>query len=303
MARWTTADIPPLGGRSALITGAGGLGFETALALARAGGDVILAGRNAAKGLEAIAAIRAQVPAATVGFELVDLASLASIQAFGDRLNGERDGLDMLINNAGVMAPPQRRETADGFELQFGTNHLGHFALTGQLLPLLRKGDRPRVVTVSSLAHRNGEIAFDDLQSTRRYRSWKAYANSKLANLMFAREFQRRSAAGGWGVASMAAHPGVSNTDLFANGPGGLSATLLGLIGKPFFQTAANGALPQLYAATSPDAVGGGYYGPDGLGEMKGHPTNARVMPQAQDAAVAKRLWEVSEQLTGVRSG
>ena len=301
MARWTTADIPPMDGRSVVITGAGGLGFETAVALARVGADVTIAGRTAAKGAQAVTAIAAQVPQALIRFELLDLADLASIAAFADRLTAARGALDILVNNAGVMAPPDRRTTADGFELQLGTNHLGHFALTARLLPLLRAGKRPRVVTVSSLAHRGGKIAFDDLQSERSYKPWAAYSQSKLANLLFARELQRRGDAAGWGLTSIAAHPGASNTELIANGPGRLQGIVLNLVGRLFFQSAQQGALPQLYAASMPDARPGGYYGPDGRREMKGWPKEAEVMPQARDAAVAKRLWEVSETLTGVK--
>ncbi|MBV9840250.1 MAG: SDR family oxidoreductase [Sphingomonadaceae bacterium] len=303
MARWTTSDIASLGGRSFVVTGPGGLGFETGLALARAGGAVILAGRDPTKGEASRDAIRAQAGEADVRFERLDLASLASIRAFAERLAGQRESLDVLVNNAGVMALPQRRITADGFEMQLGTNHLGHFALTGLLLPLLRRGSSPRVVTVSSLAHRNGRIAFDDLQSERRYSGWRAYGQSKLANLLFARELQRRSDEEDWGIASIAAHPGASSTDLMDNGPGrrSIAGRLARLFAPLVFQSAARGALPQLYAATSPDAVPGGYYGPDGFSEMKGEPAAARRTMAARDDAVAARLWAVSEELTGVR--
>lgn len=303
MGHWTAADIPSQDGRSVVVTGAGGLGYETALELVRHGGDVILAGRDRAKGDDAVTRIKAAVPDGRVRFELLDLASLASIAAFAGRLAAERASLDVLVNNAGVMAPAQRRTTADGFELQFGTNHLGHFALTAGLLPLLRAGTRPRVVTVSSIAHRGGRIAFDDLQSARRYRAWAAYSQSKLANLLFARRLQQVSDAGGWGLTSVAAHPGASNTQLVANGPGRFQAMLLTVVGRFLFQPAAQGALPQLYAATMPDVMPGGYYGPDGRGEMKGWPAVAKIMPQAQDDDAARRLWDTSEQLTGVTFG
>lgn len=299
MGPWTAADIPSLAGRRAVITGTGGLGYETALALARAGGDVIIAGRNSAKGAEAVASIRERVRHATVRFEPVDLANLQSIADFGARLRSGRDGLDLLINNAGVMTPPQRRTTSDGFELQFGTNHLGHFALTAQLLPLLREGRQARVVNVSSVAARGGAIDFEDLQAERRYTPMAVYSQSKLANLLFAFELQRRSEAGGWGVSSIAAHPGISRTDLIANGAGRLSLpgflrTFLWFL----FQPAAQGALPGLFAATSPSAAGGAYYGPGQLGETRGAPALAKIPAKAADVRAAVRLWELSEQLT-----
>lgn len=302
MTRWTTSDIPQQGGRSAVVTGTGGLGFQVALALARAGADVTVAGRNPAKGAAALAQIRAAVPDARVQFEEVDLARLDSVAAFGERLRSGRAGLDLLINNAAVMTPPQRQSTADGFELQFGTNYLGHFALTAQLLPLLRQGDAPRVVTLSSVAARQGRINFDDLQAERGYQPMPAYAQSKLACLLFALELQRRSSAGGWGITSIAAHPGISRTDLLTNAPGRRSAAGLARTWLWFlFQPAAQGALPTLYAATSPRATPGAYYGPDRLNETRGHPALARLPIQAGDAAVAARLWSVSEQLTGAR--
>ena len=206
----------------------------------------------------------------------------------------------MLINNAGVMVPPQRQETADGFELQFGTNYLGHFALTAHLMPLLRKGKTPRVVNLSSVAARQGAIDFSDLQSTN-YIPMRAYSQSKLACLMFALELQRRSAASGWGVTSIAAHPGVSRTDLLHNAPG--EGSLAGMVRSWLwflFQPAAQGALPTLYAATAPEAKGGGYYGPHALGETRGHPAPAKLPAAATDIAVAQRLWDESERLAGV---
>ena len=299
MSSWTAADIPSQTGRLAVITGTGGLGYETALALARAGGHVIIAGRNAAKGAEAVASIRERVPNAIVRFEPVDLANLGSIADFGARLRTGRQGLDLLINNAAVMTPPRRQTTSDGFELQLGTNYLGHFALTAQLLPLLRSGRRGRVVNVSSVAARNGAIDFDDLRAERHYTPMVAYSQSKLANLLFSFELQRRSEAGGWGVSSIAAHPGISRTDLIPNGAGRLSLqgffrTFLWFL----FQPAAQGALPTLFAATSPDAVGGAYYGPARLGETRGAPAVAKIPAQAADIRTAERLWEWSEQLT-----
>jgi NAD(P)-dependent dehydrogenase (short-subunit alcohol dehydrogenase family) len=302
MAKWTASDIPSQNGRSAIVTGTGGLGFETALALAKAGGEVIIAGRNPEKGAEAVSRIRSVAPSATVRFEQLDLASLASIADFGERLRGQTDRLDLLVNNAGVMVPPRRRETSDGFELQFGTNYLGHFALTGQLLPLLRQGRDARVVTLSSIAARNGAIDFDDLNATRNYQPMPVYSQSKLACLMFAFELQRRSEAAGWGIASIAAHPGISRTDLLHNAPGrrsltGMARSLLWFL----FQPAAQGALPTLFAATSSKAEPGGYYGPDWLSETRGYPVSARTPPQALDHAAVERLWQVSEALTGTR--
>ncbi len=300
MAHWTATDIPPQRGRTAVVTGTGGLGWQDALALAQAGANVIVAGRNPAKGEAAVEQIRQRVPGALARFEALDLASLRSIRDFGERLRRSHGGLDLLINNAAVMTPPTRRQTSDGFELQFGTNHLGHFALTAELLPLLRRGNRPRVVHVSSVAARDGAIDFNDLQSTRRYQPMVAYAQSKLACLMFALELQRRSNAAGWNLHSIAAHPGISRTDLLPNGAGTWSAAGMARRFLWFlFQPAAQGALPTLFAATSPTAAGGAYYGPDRLGETRGHPTLARLPRRALDAANAARLWLESERLTG----
>ena len=300
MSRWTTNDIPPQRGRSVVVTGTGGLGFQDALALARAGAEVIIAGRNPSKGAAAVAALRKEVPNGDVRFEVVDLASLSSVAAFGERLRADRTSLDLLINNAAVMTPPRRKVTADGFELQFGTNYLGHFALTAQLLPLLRKGTQPRVVNVSSVAARNGRINFEDLQSNAGYRPLPVYSDSKLASLMFALELQRRSDAAGWGLTSIAAHPGISRTDLVPNGAGRFS--IFGLVRMLLwflFQPAAQGALPTLFAATSPQARAGAYYGPDKLNETRGYPTVAKIPQQALDVEAARQLWDVSAKLTG----
>ena len=303
MTDWTAADIPPQNGRTAVITGAtGGLGYETALALAGAGASVVLTGRNEAKGRHALQIIRSQFPNAGIVYENLDLANLASVADFAARYASAHASLDLLINNAGVMALPQRQVTADGFEMQFGTNYLGHYALTARLLPLLRRGNRPRVVNLSSLAHRSGAIDFDDLQGTRSYRPLKAYSQSKLAMLMFALELQRRSDAAGWGLMSNAAHPGYSQTDLIANGPGasGLLWQINKAVGPLISQSAAEGALPTLFAATSPEAKAAGYYGPNWFYELKGPPVPAKIMPQAKDATAMARLWEVSAALTGV---
>jgi NAD(P)-dependent dehydrogenase (short-subunit alcohol dehydrogenase family) len=293
--------MPNLRGRSAVVTGTGGLGFEDALALSRAGAGVTIAGRNPAKGAEAVARIRTAVPAASVRFEQLDLASLQSVSAFAARLARQRQSLDLLINNAGVMVPPERQVTADGFELQLGTNYLGHFALTAQLMPLLRKGKDARVVTLSSVAARSGRIDFDDLQAERNYRAMPVYSQSKIACLIFAFELQRRSAAAGWGVTSIAAHPGVARTELLHNGPGqGSITSVMRSMMWFLFQPVWQGALPTLYAATSPDALPGGYYGPHALGETRGYPAPSRIPPAAEDRSTAERLWRVSEELTGV---
>jgi len=304
MANWTTRDIPDLSGKLAVVTGAtGGLGLETALGLAGAGAEVILAARNPDKGRDALALIQKRHPQANVRFEVFDLASLASIHAFADRMLAAGRPIDILINNAGVMALPKRRTTADGHEMQFGTNYLSHFALTARLLPLLTAA-KARMVQLSSIAHKEGRIRLDDLNYEHGYRAWPVYAQSKLAMLMLALELQRRSDTNGWGLTSVAAHPGVSRTDLVANGyvhdGGGLSAwasrTLVSLLG----QSAADGALPILMAATLPDAKPGEYYGPQGWQDLKGPPGPAGIRPQARDADVAARLWAASERLTGV---
>ncbi len=295
--------IPNLSGRLAVITGAaGGLGYETALALAGANATVVVAGRNPHKGADALARIRAAHPRADVSFAALDLGSLASVEAFATGFAKSHDKLDILVNNAGVMMPPRRQVTTDGFELQFGTNHLGHFALTARLMPLLTATPGARVVTVSSIAHRNGSINFDDLQWTRSYAPMTAYGQSKLANLIFAQELQRRSDAAGWGLTSIAAHPGVASTDLIANGMGdGLTGRAAKVLIGIFGRSAASGALPQIFAATSPEAQPGAYYGPaPGLDRM-GKPRPASMSAAARDAAVARRLWAVSEDLVGLR--
>lgn len=300
MATWTVSDIPSQKGRSVIVTGTGGLGYQDALALARAGADVIVAGRNADKGAEAVSSIEKGVPRANIRFEMVDLASLSSIADFAGRLALKHKKLDLLINNAAVMMPPNRQETPDGFELQFATNYLGHFALTAHLMPLLRRGDNPRVVSLSSIAARSGMIALDDLQARRSYKPMPVYSQSKLACLMFALELQRRSDAAGWGITSIAAHPGISRTSLLHNAPGrfsamGLTRSLLWFL----FQPSAQGALSTLFAATSPDARPGGYYGPDKMGETRGTPGPAKIPSQAEDKDVTARLWDESIRLTG----
>ncbi len=306
MTTWTTRDIPDQTGKLAIVTGAtGGIGLETALVLAAAGADVILAARNSEKGREAEARIRRRAPKARVRFEPVDLASLESVRVFAERLIWEGRSIDLLIDNAGVMDLPTRRITADGHEMQLGVNYLSHFALTGRLLPLLKAG-RARVVQLSSVAHRGGRIDLNDLNAERGYRPWPAYQQSKLAMLMFAIELQRRSDAHGWGLTSVAAHPGVARTDLVANGAGGerpvrtfFTRAMIGMMA----QSAGAGALPVLMAATLPAPRPGGYYGPQGLGETRGAPGPARIDPAARDEDIARRLWLESERLTGVAFG
>ncbi|MGH2545693.1 MAG: oxidoreductase [Actinomycetota bacterium] len=304
MERWTEPDIPDQTGKTAVVTGANsGIGFRTAVALARAGSRVVLTARDAVKGGDALRELLAEVPGADAELGALDLADLSSVRRFAGEIVDHP--LDLLINNAGVMAVPQRRTTADGFELQFGTNHLGHFALTGLLLPALLARPGARVVTVSSLTHRLGRIRFDDLQGERRYGPWRAYGQSKLANLLFALELDRRAQSGGLELVSVAVHPGVSATNLQTAGPMlgrfNLSARVGAALLRPFRQPADLGALPSLYAATAPEVIGGGYYGPDGPGQMRGYPTAVRPSRRALDEDVARRLWEFSEGLTGIR--
>ena len=303
---WTTNDIPDLSGRLAIITGAtGGLGLETALVLAGKGAEVVLAARNPAKGAEAERLIRSRHPDAAVRFELLDLASLASVRAFAEQYLATGRPIDILIDNAGVMALPKRQTTVDGFEMQFGTNYLSHFALVGRLLPLLI-GAKARVAQLSSVAHRSGHIRLDDLNYQTHYSPWSVYQQSKLAMLMFALELQRRSDAHGWGLTSVAAHPGFARTDLIANGHAGkpgLFARGARLLEAVLSHSAADGALPILMAATLPDPTPGGYYGPTGFQEMKGPPGVAAIKRQAKDADVARGLWAESERLTGVTYG
>jgi NAD(P)-dependent dehydrogenase (short-subunit alcohol dehydrogenase family) len=302
MSRWTVADIPSQAGKFAIVTGPTGLGYETGLALARAGADVVLAGRNPKTGIDA-AQRAAAASGGKVRFERLDLASLASVRAFAGRIVAAGRPVDLLVNNAGVMMPPKRQLTADGFELQLGTNYLGHFALTGLLLPLLRAA-RGRVVSISSISAVGASIHFDDLDFARAYRPDPSYGQSKLAMLLFAFELQRRSAGNGWGITSLAAHPGIARTDLIDKGPGATSA--LGVISRllPFVrQPVDRGALPILHAATAPEAVAGAYYGPNGFQEIRGYPRRVRGPIAAQDETAARRLWEVSVERTGVDFG
>ncbi|OUM73478.1 short-chain dehydrogenase [Pseudomonas caspiana] len=299
---WTAADIPSQRGRIILITGGtSGMGYEDALALSRAGAQVIIAARNPERGEETITRIRQEVPNASVQFETVDLANLDSVRSLADRLKGRLSRLDVLINNAAIMSPPQRGTSADGLELQLATNYLGPFALTGLLMPLLRQSDDARVVSLSSIAAARGQINYQDLQSEQNYNPFATYAQSKLAVLKWAFELQRRSDANNWGVRSIAVHPGVAVTELIARGPG-----LDSKFGHEWakdrekYHSAAQGALSSLYAATAPQAVGGTYYGPIGEEEKRG-PLGFATVPQAAAAQedVAK-LWQLSERLTGV---
>lgn len=312
---WSAAEIPSQAGRRALITGANsGIGYHAALELARKGAHVLLACRNRGRGDAALERLRAQVPGASAEVVLLDLASLQSVCAFGAAELGLGKPLDLLINNAGVMAPKKRTETKDGFELQFGTNVLGHFALTAMLMPALVRAavaggpQRPRVVTLASIAHKQGQLNFDDLQSTRNYGPMRAYRQSKLANLMLAFGLDRRLRAAVppiSSVMSVAAHPGVANTNLLLAGEhtavGRLALRGIGVVVGALLNSDAQGALPTLFAATSPDAVDGGYYGPQGFLEMRGGDVGpAKVAPQSLDQAAATRLWSECERLTGI---
>jgi len=294
----TMNEIPDQHGRIAVITGANsGIGLEAARELARAGAHVIMACRDTGKGEAAAATIRETVPDAELDVAQLDLAALGSVRVFAERY--PHDHLDLLINNAGVMVPPYT-STVDGFELQFATNHLGHFALTGLLLDRLRATPGARVVTVSSTAHKIGHIDFDDLQSERAYRRWRAYGQSKLANLLFMFELDRRLRASDADVLSVAAHPGYSATNLqFAATPSRIERLGSVVLNRVVAQSAERGALPTLYAATA-DIPGGSFVGPDGFQEMRGAPTLVKPTRAARDPDTARRLWEVSEELTGV---
>jgi NAD(P)-dependent dehydrogenase (short-subunit alcohol dehydrogenase family) len=298
--RWSAERIPDQRGRTAVVTGANsGLGLACARELARHGAHVVLACRDGEKGAAAVRTIHDTVPGAELELAELDLGDLSSIASFADGFRSRGEGLDLLINNAGVMAPP-RRETDDGFELQFGTNHLGHFALTARLLGAMEGRPDARVVTLSSNAHKMGRIEFDDLQSERGYLRWSAYAQSKLANLMFALELDRRLRASGSKVASLAAHPGYAATNLQSAAPPALDRLVMKVTNLLVAQSAEAGALPVLYAATAPGLEGGCYVGPDGIGEFRGHPRLVTPSRAARDEKAAARLWAVSEQLAGV---
>jgi NAD(P)-dependent dehydrogenase (short-subunit alcohol dehydrogenase family) len=299
-AGWSLHDVPSLSGRRALVTGATqGIGYEVALALAVAGADVVMTGRSRTGADAAVAAVASTHRGALVSGEVLDLACLTSVRSLADRLSAQGRPLDVLVNNAGILAPRLRRLTEDGFEAQFQINYLGHFLLTGLLLPQLRLASAPRVTQVSSLLHRIGRIAFDDLQSARGYHPMRAYAQSKLANLLFAFELQRRSDVNGWRLMSTAAHPGIARTRLVENSRGRADRVyrILRLLGTWSTNSAAAGALPVVYAATSPGAVPMGYYGPSHLLEVKGPVARARTSARARNGADAERLWRVSAEL------
>ena len=311
---WTVADIPSQAGRRALITGANsGIGYHAAIELARKGAHVLLACRDEAKGDAALLRMRREVPYASAEVALLDLASLESVRAFAAAEIARGVPLDLLINNAGVMAPRKRLETADGFEIQFGTNVLGHFALTAMLFPALKRdaasrSRRPRVVTIASIAHKSGQMDFDDLQSRKSYNPMRAYRQSKLADLMFAFELDRRLRSAGTPaseVMGVAAHPGVANTNLFQNGKYSAVERLVrrgvGAAIAAFLNSEADGAVPTLFAATSPSVTDGGYYGPKGFQEMRGGNVGAaEVAAQALDQRSAAQLWRDCEHLTGI---
>jgi len=298
-AKWTAADVPDQSGRVAIVTGANsGLGYDTAAVLAGKGAHVVLAVRNLDKGAEAVDRIKAADPKADVALQQLDLSSLDSIRTAADALRATHPRIDLLINNAGVMYVPKRETTKDGFEMQFGTNHLGHFALDGLLLDNLLSVDGSRVVTVSSNGHKFWFLAdmyFDDIQFERGYHRVKAYGQSKLANLLFTYELQRRLAAKGAPTVALAAHPGFSDTELMRYLP-----AMPDFMWKITTQPADKGALPTLRAATDPTAKGGQYYGPDGLGELKGSPKVVDSSARSHDEDFQRRLWTMSEELTGV---
>lgn len=303
MSKWTPREMPSQQGRLAIVTGANsGIGFQSARHLARAGAAVILACRNAEKGEAARARIASENRTSNVEARVLDVADLESVRKFAAKFLSEGRPLDLLINNAGVMALPERRLTPQGFEMQLGTNHLGHFALTGLLLPALLRQAASRVVTVASIAHKGGKLNFDDLNAERGYDPRRAYQQSKLANLVFGLELNRQLRGRGANTMSVIAHPGVAVTNIVSNGMGtGLRGRLVEIVFPFVGQSDARGSWPLLYAATSPEAHGGGYYGPDGIAEIKGTPVEVKPKPHALDPAAGKRLWEISETLTGVR--
>ena len=299
--RWTAADIPDQSGQVAIVTGANsGLGLATARDLARAGATVVMACRDEAKGERAAASVRASTPNAALEVAPLDLADLASVRSFAAQAAAAHERIDLLINNAGIMAAP-RRLTKDGFESQFATNHLGHFALTGLMLPALLKAPAPRVVTVSSHLHRRGTMRFDDLQGERKYDRWGAYGQSKLANLMFCFELQRRAIEAGSSLLSLAAHPGYASTNLQFAASDRFYEKAIGWVGnRVLAQSADMGALPTLYAATVADLPGGTFVGPGGRAQQRGYPIVVTAASKAYEEDDWRRLWEVSEQLTGV---
>ena len=298
--KWTAADVPDQSGRIAIVTGSNtGIGYQAAAVLAQRGAHVVLAVRNLDKGNAALARIVAATPSADVTLQELDLSSLDSVRAAADALCSAYPRIDLLINNAGVMWTPKQL-TKDGFEIQFGTNHLGHFALTGLVLDHVLRVRGSRVVTISSMGHRiRASIQFDDLQWERRYDRVAAYGQAKLANLLFTYELQRRLAAKNAPTIAVAAHPGGSSTELTRNLPT-IVKPAVAVLGPLVFQSAAMGALPTLRAATDVGVKGGQYYGPDGLAEQRGHPKVVQSSAQSHDQDLQRRLWTVSEELTGV---
>jgi NAD(P)-dependent dehydrogenase (short-subunit alcohol dehydrogenase family) len=297
--KWTADEIPDQSGRLAIVTGANsGLGLITALELARHGAGVVVACRSVEKGEAAAATMQEAAGGLKPEVRPLDLGSLDSVRHFTGEFAGRP--VDLLVNNAGVMMTP-RRNTSDGFELQLGTNHLGHFALTGLLLEALERSDAARVVTVSSNEHKGGQLDFDDLQQERDYSPRGSYQRSKLANAVFAVELDRRLRAAGSRPISVFAHPGYSATSLQSSGPTNAMKAVLAITNRLVAQRPERGALPQLYAATAPDVAGGEYYGPDGRGEMRGFPKKVEAIPAAYDRENGSRLWAASEELTGVR--
>jgi NAD(P)-dependent dehydrogenase (short-subunit alcohol dehydrogenase family) len=304
MAKWTAADIPDQTGRTILITGANsGLGLRSAEGLAGAGAKVLMACRNATKAAAAQQQVAAKATGPAPEVVPLDVSDLDDVAACAARLVDDLGHIDVLMNNAGVMAVPKAR-TAQGFEMQMGTNHLGHFALTGRLLPLLLAADSPRVVTISSFGHKPGRIRWDDPNWEKgRYFAWPAYFQTKLANLLFTAELDRQAGEHGDKLLAAAAHPGYAATNLVASGPGSANVVMQRggqVLDKVLGQPDVMGALPQLYAATMPDVAGNDYYGPDGLLEQRGHPTKVGRTRRARDADAARRLWSLSEDLTGV---
>lgn len=304
MSNWAESDIGDQTGMTVLITGANsGIGYEAARALAQHGANVVLGCRTRSKADEAVEQIEGTNPTGTVDVLEIDLGDLDSIAEAATTFRADHDRLDVLVNNAGLMATP-KQQTAQGFEMQFGVNHLGHFALTGRLCDLLIDSGASRVVSISSQGHRPGRMNFDDLHGERRYSPWPAYFQSKLANLLFTRELQRRLDDAGAETIAVAAHPGISKTNLGSESPGGIVHKVMEL-GRPLIeavsaQSAAMGALPTLRAATDPDVDGGDYFGPDGFGEQRGHPKKVGMSSRAKNDADAARLWAISEELTGI---
>jgi NAD(P)-dependent dehydrogenase (short-subunit alcohol dehydrogenase family) len=295
MQKWNTANIPDQSGKLVIVTGANsGLGYETSLALAAKNAEVIMACRNPQKAQSAFDKIKSEVPNANLVLMQLDLGSLDSVRSFADEVHAKYNHIDLLINNAGVMVPPYGK-TVDGFETQFGVNHLGHFALTAQLLDLLFAAENSRIVNVSSQAHNMGQINFDDLQSEKKYIAWTAYGQSKIANLYFTYELQRKLATAGKTTIAAAAHPGYAATNLQE------SSGFFKVLNIIMAQSAAMGALPSLFAATNPEVKGADYFGPHAMGGWRGYPIKVKSNKLSYNEAIAAQLWEVSEELTGIK--